>query len=583
MSDIFTRNFFAKQDYTATQNTIAGTLDIQNLLELAGINDTDAPLQGKALAKKACIGSGGWQSWSPCFETHPGQKQLSGGNCILRPMKVLIDFPETKNRSSKNLILCPFTCYLRLDDFYLVIVSLATVKQTELLPPVQFVLNRSRAQIEIELADTGKVWKDGDLQSEIAFFTADSYFEAKESLKSIFDCGQFAQIDFLGKKALGWESWYNHYTQIDEKIIMDDLNALAEKETVLSLLKGAGTTQAGAGMTQTGAGAVPVVFQIDDGWESSVGDWSIHQKKFPGGLKSLAGQIEEKGFVPGLWIAPFLLYETSLVAVNHPEWLLRNKNGKPVCSGVNPGWNGLKPLCCLDLSQDEVLAYLDSIMERAINVWGFRYLKLDFMYAGMIYGSFKNGGAAFEWYEKAIKLLTKRKSTKDGKPVAYLGCGIPMEQSYKDFPLSRIGCDTYEHWENKFLKMIKWNGRNEAYLNLKDTLGRSLWDKTIYANDPDVIFIRNKNCSLTRNEKMLIALTDSIFASQIMYSDDPSDISSVEEIELAKEISAECKKYDQEFSVKETAPDFYEIKSKDGKISGTINLKKGAIHKIELN
>ncbi|MDD7416305.1 MAG: glycoside hydrolase family 36 protein [Treponemataceae bacterium] len=582
MSNIFTRNFFAKENYTATKNTIVGTLDIQNLLQITHATEKKG-FSSKDIACKAVIGSGGWQSWSPCFETHPGQKQSSGGNCILRPMKVLIDFPETKFRPNKNVVLCPFICYLRLDEFYLVIVSLASVCKTSLLPPVQFVLNRSTAQVEIELADSGKVWKDGELQSEIAFFTADSYFEVKDTLKSIFDCGQFAQIEFLGKKALGWESWYNHYTQIDEKIIIEDLNALAEKETVLSLLNSDYSDTSDIANSTNTKGKTPIIFQIDDGWETSVGDWSIHQEKFPGGLKSLANQIENRGFIPGLWIAPFLLYEKSPVALEHPDWLLRNKNGKPVCAGVNPGWNGLKPLCCLDLSQDEVLSYLDSIMDKAINDWGFRYLKLDFMYAGMLHGSFKNGGAAYEWYEKAIKLLTRRKTTKDGKKIAYLGCGIPMEQSYKDFPLSRIGCDTYEHWENKFLKLIKWNARNEAYLNLKDTLGRSLWDKTIYANDPDVIFIRNKNCSLTRDEKLLIALTGSIFASQIMYSDDPSDINSVEEIELAREISKECKKYNCEFSVKEMAPDFYQLKSRDGKISGTINLKKGEIHKIVFN
>ena len=93
MSDIFTRNFFAKKDYTATKNTIVGTLDIQSLLQITHATEKKG-ISSKDIACKAVIGSGGWQSWSPCFETHPGQKQSSGGNCILRPMKVLIDFPE---------------------------------------------------------------------------------------------------------------------------------------------------------------------------------------------------------------------------------------------------------------------------------------------------------------------------------------------------------------------------------------------------------------------------------------------------------------------------------------------------------
>ena len=103
-------------------------------------------------------------------------------------------------------------------------------------------------------------------------------------------------------------------------------------------------------------------------------------------------------------------------------------------------------------------------------------------------------------------------------------------------PLSRIGCDTYEHWKNKIARLLNWNGRNEAYLNLKDTLGHALWDQTIFANDPDVIFVRTNNCSLTEEEKLLIAKTNMLFGSQFMYSDDPAKSTSKEEIEIAKKI-----------------------------------------------
>jgi hypothetical protein len=63
-----------------------------------------------------------------------------------------------------------------------------------------------------------------------------------------------------------------------------------------------------------------------------------------------------------------------------------------------------------------------------------------------------------------------------------------------------------------------------------------MWDKVIFANDPDVLFVRNDNCSLTYQEKLLIAKTDIIFGSQLMYSDDPANCTSKEEKELTKEI-----------------------------------------------
>ena len=48
-----------------------------------------------------------------------------------------------------------------------------------------------------------------------------------------------------------------------------------------------------------------------------------------------------------------------------------------------------------------------------------------------------------------------------------------------------------------------------------------MWNKIIFVNDPDVIFIRKNNCSLTDDEKRLIALAAILFGNQIMYSDDP--------------------------------------------------------------
>ena len=123
------------------------------------------------------------------------------------------------------------------------------------------------------------------------------------------------------------------------------------------------------------------------------------------------------------------------------------------------------------------------------------------------------------------------------------------------------------------LRLINWNGRNEAYLNVKDTLGHAMWNNIIFANDPDVIFVRNENCTLTKKQKILIAFIDQLFGSQLMYSDDPEKSSSQEEVKLAKEIVEFQKKYcDKEFGLKNISEDKYKIFSKSGKYTGEIDL-----------
>ena len=108
-----------------------------------------------------------------------------------------------------------------------------------------------------------------------------------------------------------------------------------------------------------------------------------------------------------------------------------------------------------------------------------------------------------------------------------------------------------------------------------------MWNKNIFVNDPDVIFIRKNNCSLTDDEKRLIALAAILFGNQIMYSDDPADCTSPEEIALSKEITGLIKKYDDEdFGLKQIGTDKYKLFTRSGKYEGEIDL--GSKHICEI-
>jgi len=540
-------DFFAKENYIAKNNTI-----------LTSFNLSDFVTSEKSV-KNAWINIGGYQSWNPGYEIEPEKKQESLKCHLIKGWNSYLVFPESTFKPSKNLVLGQFITYLRWENFYLVFASAGNIDKD--LPPLQFIFNRKNNTVCVELCDKGHTWGKNELQAKIEIFTAESYFECKQKLNNLY---KFEKIKGLGNNPGGWESWYNHYANINEDLILKDLKALKETHNIIS--KGNYSS---------------LIFQIDDGWEKALGDWDIRSDRFPDGLKPLVEKIENDNFIPGLWIAPFIIDARSETAQKHPEWLLRDSKNKLVLSGFNPLWGKRGNFYCLDLSNDEVIAHLDKTLNKIINEWGFRYIKLDFLYAGMLYGKYKKNEASYVYYKKALKILTSRKTNDGGKPVYYLGCGLPFEVSLKNLPLSRIGCDTYEHWENKLSKKLNWNGRNSAYLNLKDTLGHALWDKTVFANDPDVIFIRKDNCSLSEAEKKIIACTDLLFGSQVMYSDDPSNSSSEEEINLTNQILDFKNKFkDEEFGLKQIDKDVYEIFSKSEKYKGLINL--GKEHKFEI-
>lgn len=525
----------------------------------------------------------GWQSWGFGGEIDPGKKQKKY-IALVPQWKKYISFPGKapakiggKKSSSSSLLKGQFLIYLRWENTYLVLMSTAAFGSDEggLLPPVQFYVDRKNRTVSVSIYSDGKRWEKMEQMGKIAVFSAKSFFALKDGVKFLASGGvNFDSLEFLsapgnGIKCAGWESWYNHYADINQRLIHSDLNALGKNGNIINSM-----------YRQKN---LPVVFQVDDGWEISLGDWDANLERFPAGMKDLASSISDAGYIPGLWIAPLIIDYRSETAKKHPEWILKNSSGKPVPAGMNFLWGAkvgaMQPsypysYFCLDLSRDDVIEYLDGVMEKVINVWGFRYIKIDFLFAGMIYGAFANGGAAYQWYDRAIKKLTRRLFNSKGERVAYLGCGLPFESSFTSFPLSRIGPDTKECWDMGYLDKLHFPARPGAKPNMQSTLGHAFWDQSIFINDPDVIFLRYTNIKLDDGEKELIAMVNKMFASQIMHSDDPSDFSAddADFTEHVMKLYAEIE--GKEFGLLNLTSEVYKVFSKDGTLSGVINLSE---------
>ena len=104
-----------------------------------------------------------------------------------------------------------------------------------------------------------------------------------------------------GKPIKGYTSWYNFYQNIDEEKILENLNSMESGEFDL--------------------------FQIDDGYETHVGDWlDVDPVKFPNGLEPIVDRIHEKGLLAGIWVAPFVCEVNSRIYREHPDWIFRNED-----------------------------------------------------------------------------------------------------------------------------------------------------------------------------------------------------------------------------------------------------------------
>lgn len=189
-------------------------------------------------------------------------------------------------------------------------------------------------------------YESGDAEWLVAYGREEDVFQ--EYTKYL---GERLGVSKRGIPPRVWCSWYSLYTAIDEPILNRTFDEL---------------------------GDLPFdVLQVDDGWQVKIGDWEPNTK-FPSGMKALANRIKSTGRRAGLWLAPLIAARSSTLLKDHPDWFLHDDKGKLVSAGFNWG----EHLYALDTTHPQVSAWLAGLMKQVIE-WGFDYLKLDFLYAGV--------------------------------------------------------------------------------------------------------------------------------------------------------------------------------------------------------
>lgn len=281
---------------------------------------------------------------------------------------------------------------------------------------------------------------------------------------------------FSNWNPVGWCSWYYYYNSLTWDDVLKNLK-LSKKYPF-------------------------EVFQIDDSWEKDIGDWEP-KDSFPS-FSEMAKTIESYGFVPGIWLAPFIVSETSEFFKNHIDWVVKDENGMPKVIYRNWGKN----IYALDLTNSDVLDYLEQLFQKVKNA-GFRYFKLDFLFAGAVPGNRKNI-SPIQSYRAGMERI--RKVLGDS---FILGCGAPLLPSIGYVDGMRIGPDISPYYSPK----IKDNLGPNAYAALRNAITRYFMNGKIWWNDPDCLLLRNKETNLTTNQKKLFALTFGILNNMIFVSD----------------------------------------------------------------
>ena len=283
------------------------------------------------------------------------------------------------------------------------------------------------------------------------------------------------------KNIRGYTSWYNHYQNINEDIILNDLKGIDSTSYDL--------------------------FQIDDGSETYVGDWlDIDKNKFPNGLKGIVEKIHSKGLKAGIWLAPLVCEKSSKLFNEHQDYLYK-ENDVPVAAGCN--WSGDY---VLDIRKKEVIEYIKQVLHYYIDL-GFDFFKLDFLYASALINDPNYTRAEMMSY--IMNILADELKDK-----LLLVCGVPLSSAFNKATYARIGPDISLNFDDKFYMRFMHRERISTKITLVNTIYRSIMNRICFYNDPDVYLLRDNNIKLNKKQKEAIVILNHLCGSVYMSSDD---------------------------------------------------------------
>ena len=309
----------------------------------------------------------------------------------------------------------------------------------------------------------------------------------------------FAAMSLPAKKHIdrltGYTSWYNYFQKIDENIILRDLKGLSRARESVN------------------------IFQIDDGYEPFVGDWlDYNGKDFPNGMKTIADAVHREGYLAGIWLAPFNVQRgKSRILKEHPDWLIRNPDGKPQLGCV--AWGGAYTL---DIYNPEVREHLKNVFDTVLNDWGYDMVKLDFLYSQC--RTPRDNKTRGTIMCEAMDFLRECVGDK-----LILGCGVPLGPAFGVVDACRISCDVDLSYGGKFYNSISINNELPSAQNaINNSMFRRHLNGRAFLNDPDVFFLRDHNLTFTWEQKLLLAKINNLFGRVLFVSDDAGEYSEAE-------------------------------------------------------
>jgi alpha-galactosidase len=280
----------------------------------------------------------------------------------------------------------------------------------------------------------------------------------------------------------GWCSWYCFGPRVTAQQVLDNLDFIAKSSPGLKYI------------------------QIDDGYQPAMGDWLETGAAFGGNVQGVLKQIRQRNFEPAIWVAPFVAEEKSHIFQQHPDWFVKDSDGKPLRSDLVTfgGWRR-GPWYVLDGTHPKVQQHFETLFSTMRRDWGCTYFKLDANFWGAIHGGqfYDPDATRIEAYRRGMAAILRGAGNS-----FVLGCNHPIWPSLGLIHGSRSSNDIKRSWDR-----IATTARQNLQRNWQN--GRLWW------NDPDAVVLTG---SLTNDEFQFHATAIYATGGMILSGDDLTKI-----------------------------------------------------------
>ena len=256
-----------------------------------------------------------------------------------------------------------------------------------------------------------------------------------------------------GEPITGWESWYYYGREITPDALLLNARILRERFGDHSGFR---------------------LLQLDDGWQRAHGIWRPAEG-WPLYLQELTNELRDLGCVAGLWLAPFMVVPE---AGMEQSWLIADPaSGEPRGDGLMGRW-------AVDATHPKALDWLRQLGEQ-VRAWGFRMVKLDFLYLGAMEGRRHDPTVpGTEALRRGLAAVVEGL----GEDVYVLGCGMPMLPAAGLCHGNRIGGDLDAPLLGDLSKPAQpWETFLGIRAQARNAAARFFTHGHLFANDPDVV------------------------------------------------------------------------------------------------